>query len=161
MSGGCCTEANNLKGSTSQSVSGWTFSGVSHGPWNYESYNQCSAANNVCWFGWGGGDGTISTILHGNGRALLKFGNCHNENLVKAFKNDVEIGRLEGHTTAQIEIEFQDGDVIKISEHTAVVQFNDLSIVECFTDTPTLPTTTTTTTTTTIPISSSGKLHIS
>ena len=31
MNGGCCTEANNLKGTNTQSLSGWTFDGVDYG----------------------------------------------------------------------------------------------------------------------------------
>ena len=118
-------------------ASEWT---VDYGPWSGPD-GYCSNAH-VCWYGWGGGVGSISTILHGNGRAFLNFGNCYTGGQVKVSKNDIEILSLDGLTTAQIEIEFQDGDVIKLSEHNVgVIQFNDLSIVECIT--PTIPTTTT------------------
>ena len=104
---------NNLLKSTSKSTAnGWKVD-CNDGVWKTPSYRDCKN-----WFGWKSNTpvGSISTKLNGSGQARLDFGNCHYEGQVKSFKNDVEIASLEGHTWAQIEIEFQDGDVIRLTE---------------------------------------------
>ena len=62
----------------------------------------------------------------------MEFGNCHSDGNVAAYKNDVQLSSVGANTEDQIEFEFQDGDVIKITEHNeAIIQFNDLKIVGC------------------------------
>ena len=90
--------------------------------------------SNASWFGWKGGNGvgSISTTLHGNGKAILEFGNCYTNGKVVAYKNDVEFASVGASATVKVEFEFHGGDVIKMSElNTAIIQFNDLEIVEC------------------------------
>ena len=125
------SHVNNLKGSKSTTVSGWTFTAVKKGPWNLVAAKWgCTEAS---WFGFVyPGDASISTTLLGKGKAILEFGNCHSGGNVAAYKNDVELSSVGAKTEDQIEFEFQDGDVIKITEHnTAIIQFNDLKIVGC------------------------------
>ena len=59
----------------SENVSGWTFTDVKKGPWNQNAnYWGCAKAS---WFGWDWpGAASISTTLHGKGKAILEFGNC-------------------------------------------------------------------------------------
>ena len=74
----------------------------------------------------------MTTTLHGSGRAILDFGNCNNNGIVVAYKNDVEMLSLSANTKDQIEFDFQDGDVIRISElNEGIIEFNGLSIVGC------------------------------
>ena len=124
------SRVNNLKGSESQTVSGWIFDSLTNGPWNS---NACSGAS---WHGWNGGssgieEGSISTTLNGSGKAILDFGNCHSVGTVVAYKNGVEIATIGASATDKIEFEFSDGDVIKMTEFSGIIQFNDLEIVKC------------------------------
>ena len=90
---------------------------------------MCSGAS---WFGWKGGNavGSILTILHGSGNAILDFGNCYKGGIVVAYKNGEEIASVGASSTHKVEFEYSDGDEIKISElDKAIIQFNDLKIM--------------------------------
>ena len=87
------------------------------------------------WFGWknGGGSSSISTTLHGSGKAILDFGNCNKDwrdmNYVSAYKNDIELASVGHSATHKVEFQFSDGDVIKIKAFGfAIIQFDDLKI---------------------------------
>ena len=115
----------------SENVSGWTFTDVKKGPWNQNAnYWGCAKAS---WFGWDWpGAASISTTLHGKGKAILEFGNCHGRGDVTVYKNDVEISSVGAKKEDIIQFEFSDGDVLKITEHnTAIIQFNNLEIIGC------------------------------
>ena len=45
--------------------------------------------------------------------------------------NDIKLSSVGAGKVDQVEFEFQDGDVLKISENQGIIQFNDLKIVEC------------------------------
>ena len=100
----------------SEKVSGWTFTDVKKGPWNQNAnYWGCAKAS---WFGWDWpGAASISTTLHGKGKAILEFGNCHKMGNVFAFLNDVKLSSVSAKKEAQLEFKFNDGDVLKISEY--------------------------------------------
>ena len=64
------------------------------------------------WFGYGydsPGESSISTTLHGTGKAILEFGNCHNAGNVNAYINDKELSCLGPRMVDQVEFDFQDG----------------------------------------------------
>ena len=61
----------------------------------------------------------------------MDFGNCHSVGTVVAYKNGVEIASIGASATDKIEFEFNDGDVIKMTEFSGIIQFNDLEIVKC------------------------------
>ena len=61
----------------------------------------------------------------------MDFGNCNWGGTVVAYKNGVEIASIEASATDQIEFEFYEGDVIKMTEFGGIIQFNDLEIVKC------------------------------
>ena len=125
------SQVNNLKGSKLETVSGWTFNGVKYGPWN-ENATQWGCAK-ASWFGWTWpGEASISTTLHGKGKAILEFGNCHKMGNVFAFLNDVKLSSVWAKKETQVGFKFNDGDVLKISEYNhAIIQFNNLRIVGC------------------------------
>ena len=119
---------------------------MANGPWNkwdfqpgYGNYNPmftipgCMQA--ASWYGWNyPGDSSISTTLHGNGKAVLEFGNCNSGGKVVALINDEEISCV-GPGTYNVTFEFQDGDELKISESGdesyAIMHFNGLKFISC------------------------------
>ena len=125
------SQVNNLKGSKSKTVPGWTISGVKNGPWNIENAAQWGC-DKAFWFGWDHpGATSISTTLHGKGEAILDFGNCNAMGDVTVYKNDIKLSSVGAEKVDQVEFEFHDGDVLKITENQGIIQFNDLEIVEC------------------------------
>ena len=126
------SHVNNLKGSQSETVSGWTFSGVTSGPWNKDAA-KWGCPSWTSWFGWDyPGAASISTTLYGKGKAFLEFGNCHSQGDVAVYKNDVQLSSVGAKKEDKVEFEFNDGDVLKITElNTAIIQFNNLEIVGC------------------------------
>ena len=119
-----------MKGSKSETVSGWTFNEVKYGPWN-ENATQWGC-DKGSWFGWTWpGEASISTTLHGKGEAILDFGNCNAMGDVTVYKNDIKLSSVGAGKVDQVEFEFHDGDVLKITENQGIIQFNDLKIVEC------------------------------
>ena len=105
------SQVNNLKASKSETVSGWTFSGIKYGPWNQNAAKWgCTKAS---WFGWDWpGAASISTTLHGKGKAILEFGNCHKNGNVAVYKNDVKLSSVGAKKEDQIEFEFLDNLII-------------------------------------------------
>ena len=80
------------------------------------------------------GESSMNTTLHGSGKAILDVKNCNNNGIVAAYKNDVEIISLNAENNDQIEFEFEDGDVIKISElNGGIIELNSLAVVGCST----------------------------
>ena len=61
----------------------------------------------------------------------MDFGNCNGGGTVVAYKNGVEIASVGASATDKIEFEFVDGDVIKMTEFSGILQFNDLEIIKC------------------------------
>ena len=121
----------NLKGSTSETVTGWNFSGVKNGPWDQKDWIKCQGAS---WFGWNdSGEASISTTLHGSGKAILEFGNCNKNGNVKAYLNGAELlcaSKLK--IKNQVEFEFKDGYKLEITEDgEGMIRFNSLTFFEC------------------------------
>ena len=131
------SHVNNLKVSKTGPVSGWTFDKITDGSWNHDAEsNEGYMCQSASWFGWNAGfnSGSISTILHGSGKAILDFGNCESVddregNIVVAYQNDKELASVGAGDTHIVEFQFSDGDEIKITENNlAFIQFNDLKI---------------------------------
>ena len=126
------SQVNNLKGSKSETVSGWTFNGVKSGPWNENATQWGRGCAKASWFGWAWPEeASIIFTLHGKGKATLEFGNCHKTGNVALYLNDVKLSSVGANKEAQVEFEFNDGDVLKITENKAIIQFNNLRIVGC------------------------------
>ena len=116
----------------SKNVSGWIFDGLTAGPWN-EKVSDWGC--NAPWIGWGDETykiiGSISTTLRGEGEAILAFGNCHNKGRVVVHKNSKPIFSANASTYCYRSFDFQDGDVINITEYGGIIQFNDFHIIGC------------------------------
>ena len=94
-------------------------------------YAYCSEYS---WYGWAPKDkqASISTTLHGIGKAVLEFGNCWKSGKVVAYKNNVVIDSVNGRNEVQVEFDFQDGDVLKITKHgEGIIRFDDLRFDWC------------------------------
>ena len=86
------------------------------------------------WYGWNPNDkkASISTTLHGEGKAVLEFGNCWESGEVIAYKNNVEIYRADAFDAVQVEFIFQNGDELKITQNgDGKIQFSDLRFDWC------------------------------
>ena len=115
-------QLNYLKGSTSESVYGWTFNNVTEGPWTqttegltservYEMTNdnftegpwnqtteaaKADCSTKASWFGWTPyQDASISTKFQGKGNATLRFGNCFDQGQVFAHLNNEPITSVQ------------------------------------------------------------------
>ena len=88
------------------------------------------------WFAWDyPGHTSISTTLHGTGKAVLEFGNCLDGKVV-AYKNDQEIQSAGKKSDAKVIFDFQDGDELKIQEESeswtsGVIKFKSLDFISC------------------------------
>ena len=125
----------NLRGSTSEIISGWDFYKVNMGPWNKENWKRCPEAS---WFGWNdSGEASISTILHGSGKAILDFENCNKNGNVIAYLNGEELPCTYKN---QVEFDFKDGNKLEITEDgEGMIQFNNLKFIECSDNDPKVP----------------------
>ena len=112
---------------TNTTVSHWTID-CDDGVWA-KTWLNCQN-----WYGWGKSEkvGSIVANLSGSGRARLDFGNCHNSGTVKAFLDGQEIGSADALTPHKVvEFFFIPGSMLRISEAVAVIQFNNLEIIDC------------------------------
>ena len=82
---------------------------------------------------------TISTTLHGTGKAILHFGNCWENGIVSVYKKEkgsgsdfIKLNSTNGPGVTEVQFEFKDGDVLKITEHgDAIIQFNEIKFEWC------------------------------
>ena len=102
---------NNLIGSSSSNVEGWT---INVGFYQQNShYQECY--NNKSWHGYIGDDliGSIKTILNGCGKAILDFGNCYKSGTTQVklngkvslvmdsvTQNPIDFKEIRGHMEA-------------------------------------------------------------
>ena len=92
--------------------------------------------DSVCknWYGFSHPEsGSIATTLSGSGRARLDFGNCYKTGTVTAFLDGQEIGSADALIPHKVvEFNFNPGSVLRMSEYDiAVIQFNNLEIIDC------------------------------
>ena len=129
--------ANDLKGSKSDSVPQWTFTDITRGPWNKNQMLISLGCPKESWCGFNyPGSATISTTLYGEGKAILDFGNLYKKGNVIAYRNYVELKDFGPKKTGKVVFDFQDGDVVRITEKSeswtsAVIQFNNLDFITC------------------------------
>ena len=126
-----------MKSSEEKDVPGWNID-VSNGKWQYPAHEKVYEAcgKGQAWYGWSSSAdvGSISTILKGNGRAKLNFGNCWDTGIVKVYLNDIEIGSADNNVPSKdIEFDFQQGNVLMLRDEgpNSVIQLNSLEVIEC------------------------------
>ena len=128
------SHVNKLKGwMSSDQPDEWNFDRITRGPWNkwdfQAGYNSGKAITTMpscmqsaSWYGWNyPGDSSISTILHGNGKAILEFGNCNSGGTVVASINDEEILRAESSLTYFIN-KIWESDFAEVKTHYTYIQ---------------------------------------
>ena len=147
---GANTHVNNLVGSSSTMVDGWTidvtvgtaFPPVGNPP--NGDFNLLDCVGNDFWFGLtptGSNAGSITTTLNGCGRARLDYGNCQNlfsnpgSDSVHVTLNGNEISSAANNgneLSKTIEFDFTDGNILELNEDGAsAIRFNSLTILSC------------------------------
>ena len=95
--------------------------------------SQCIGAGWCCFNGnepWG----SISTLLSGNGRGKLDFGNVYPDPYyVKVYLDGSEIASASKSTPSKIvEFDYNDGSTLKIQEEgITILQFNSFEVIGC------------------------------
>ena len=97
------------------------------------------ASNCANWYGWTNfqPEGSISTILKGNGLAKLNFGNCWDgrepwtKSSVKVFLDGKEIkSARHRQVNVLVEFEYQEGSKLEIREiDVGIIQFNKFEVI--------------------------------
>ena len=132
----------NLIGSRSQTVPGWTMNITVGSPIpSSEDVHRKFKIMQKCfhpytWWGDYSGQpsGYIRTKLNKCGKARLNFGNCYqNSDNVQVNLNNIEIGRAKGGVDNKtIEFEFKDGDILELRDiGVAAIKFNYFAIINC------------------------------
>ena len=83
------------------------------------------------WYGWtfGSATGYISLVLEGSGLAILNYGNCNKQGVVNVFLNDDLVSSVNASVkNALINILFSNGDVLKVTEDSAIIKLNYFEI---------------------------------
>ena len=145
------THVNNLVGSSSTMVDGWTiditvgtaFPPVANPP--IGDFKLLNCVGNDFWFGLKPPPSTdtalIRTTLNGCGRARLDYGNCQNlfsnpgSDSVHVTLNGNEISSAvnDGNEVSKtIEFDFTDGNILELNEDgPSAIRFNSLTILSC------------------------------
>ena len=144
------THVNNLVGSSSTMVDGWTidvtvgtaFPPVANPP--IGDFTLLNCVGNDFWFGLtptGSNSASIRTTLNGCGRARLDYGNCQNlfsnpgSDSVHVTLNGNEISSAvnDGNEVSKtIEFDFTDGNILELNEDgPSAIRFNSLTILSC------------------------------
>ena len=97
------------------------------------------ARNCANWYGWTNlqKEGSISTVLKGNGLAKLRFGNCWDgsknltQSKVKVYLDGKEIKSANhGQTNKLAEFTYQEGSALEIREiNSGIIQFNKFETI--------------------------------
>ena len=81
------------------------------------------------------GNGSISTVLYGNGQGKLDFGNCYGHD-TNVYLNGTLISSSYGKSRKVIKFDYQDGSTLKIEEPAGnqynVLQFNSFEVIKCY-----------------------------
>ena len=144
------THVNNLVGSSSPMVDGWTiditvgtaFPPVANPP--IGDFKLLNCVGNDFWFGLtptGSNSGSIRTTLNGCGRARLDYGNCQHlfsdpgSDSVHVILNGNEISSAANNgqeLSKTIEFDFTNGDILELNEDgPSAIRVNSLTILSC------------------------------
>ena len=148
------THVNNLVGSSSLMVDGWTldvdcgtaFPPVGNPPCESSAgFNAFACIGSNFWFGLThtiGNVASIKTTLNGCGRARLDYGNCQNQfgadsgmDSVHVMLNGNEISSAANNgqeLSKTIEFDFTNGDILELNEDgPSAIRFNSMTILSC------------------------------
>ena len=144
------THVNNLVGSSSPMVDGWTIDvtvGTAFPPVGSPpngDFNLLNCVGNDFWFGLtptGSNSGSIRTTLNGCGRARLDYGNCQHlfsdpgSDSVHVILNGNEISSAANNgqeLSKTVEFDFNDGDILELYEDgLSTIKFNGFTIICC------------------------------
>ena len=135
---------NNLQKATNQVVSGWTLM-VENGQWEdpqvtgHQWIHDLCTGNGDGWFGWTwnsdeGAVGKVSTILSGNGRGSLDYGNCGNEGTVRVYLDGKLISFACSNSEKVLEFDYSDGAILEIRndvKRKSAIKFNSFRVIYC------------------------------
>ena len=144
------THVNNLVGSSSPMVDGWTIDvtvGTAFPPVGSPpngDFNLLDCVGNDFWFGLtptGSNSGSIRTTLNGCGRARLDYGNCQHlfsdpgSDSVHVILNGNEISSAANNgqeLSKTIEFDFTNGDILELNEDgPSAIRVNGMTILTC------------------------------
>ena len=84
------------------------------------------------WFGYNHGRsvGSVQTMFHGTGKAVLNFGNCYQSGRVIVYLNGREISGANKNTPRkEVEFQYSKGDILRIDEVlVAIIKLNSLEL---------------------------------
>ena len=129
-------EVNDIVGSKSEIIPGWTISDMDGGPWRLPKWKNVweKCGKDLAWYGWKemSGVGSIIATLTTSGRAELSFGNCWDAGTVKVYLDGTEIfgGSAAPESGKTVGFEFQAGNVLSIHDEGAnsVIQISEFTI---------------------------------
>ena len=94
-----------------------------------------ACGNGRAWYGWSdyASVGSVSTNFRGNGRAQIRFGNCWDTGIVRAYLNGRLIRSAIPKTMATIQFYFTDGSTLTFRDEgqNSVIQISDLRVISC------------------------------
>ena len=130
-------DLNDIVGSQSEIIPGWTNNGLDAGPWKLPKWDYVwqVCGKDEAWYGWKlhSAVGSISTILPATGSAELSFGNCWAAGTVKVYLDDTEIASAGPVEHKTVVFDFQTGAVLSIHDEgeNSIIQISNFKILTC------------------------------
>ena len=103
--------------------------------WSFNTTHSFGTSDSQCgndsWYGFSTGspDGAVSATVKGNGIAILNYGNCLNQGLVKAYLNGLLLSTATPNAKSKTVIFiYSKGDMLEILEFgTTIIKLNAIS----------------------------------
>ena len=85
---------------------------------NENDWNSIENCSLVTFYGYSPNEivGTVSANFKGSGEATLAYGNCFRTGYVLVSLNDLELGRVDSNSRANVTFDFSEGDILRIEE---------------------------------------------
>ena len=91
------------------------------------------------WFGWtwnydDGAVGKVSTVLSGNGRGSLEYGNCGTEGTVRVYLDEKLISFVCANSEKVLEFDYSDGATLEIRNDVrrkSAIKFKSFRVIDC------------------------------
>ena len=130
-------KCNDIVGSQSEIIPGWTNDGLDAGPWRLPKWDYVweVCGKDEAWYGWKlhSGVGSISTTFTASGSAELSFGNCWAFGTVQVYLDDIEIASAGPIEHKAVVFDFQTGAVLSIHDEgdNSIIQISKFEILTC------------------------------